>query len=376
MKRIAAVMLIGALAACGGGGSSSGTGVVQANATPVPANPQSGAVSLTLTVPRPGTLSGARHPSYVSTATQSVTIRPQGGPTQTFTIAQSSPACATTPGGTTCTFGASAPVGADTIAIATFASSNGTGTPLSTATITVTVVSGASNPVTANLNGVVASVTTSTPTLDAGTSFSGPITVQAFDAAGAPIVGSAPYANPFTLTDGDASGGTSLTDNATTGLTVTVSGPNDVVILNYDGSAIDPFSISATLPGQAAGAGGSTTVTVINQPVTFPGTPSDAVAPSDPNYHQATLTFSSIPQTLPFTAAQIGWSDHGTHGFAVTLDPVTCGTGAAAVVTIAVAAGTNNRTFNATSQHAGLCKATVTGGPSAHPSTGTIWFKV
>ena len=198
--------------------------------------------------------------------------------------------------------------------------------------------------------------------------------MQAFDASGALIVGAAPYANPFTLTDNDGSGATSLTDNATTGLAVTVAGPNDVVILNYDGSAIDPFTISATVPGKAAQTAG--TVSITNQPITFPGTPNDAKNPSDPNFNQPTVAFTSIPSTKQFTAAQVGWSDRGTHGFTIALDPATCGSGASAVVIVSAVAGTNNRTFSATSQNSGLCKATVTGGPPGTPMTATIWFSV
>ena len=375
MKRIATVILLGALAACGAG-SGNGTPAVQTSSPSASPQPQSGAVSLTITIPSTRILAHARQPAFVSPGTQSVSVTPQGGPTQTFTIAPGSPACTTSAAGRTCTFGASAPVGNDTLAIATYASTDGSGAALSRASITVTVVAGQSNPVTATLSGVVASVTFAAPTLRAGTAFSGPITLNAYDASGGLIFGADPYANPFTVTDGDASGVTSLTVNATTGLTVTVGGFNDVIIFNYDGSAIDPFGISATLPGGSAGGAGSAIVVVQNGPVFFPGTPTDSVAPTDPNYHQATLTFAGIPQTLAFTAAQLGWDDRGTHGFTVALDPVTCGTGAAAVVTIAVVAGTNNRTFNAASQNTGLCKATVTGGPAAHPSTGTIWFHV
>jgi hypothetical protein len=95
---------------------------------------------------------------------------------------------------------------------------------------------------------VVASVTVTLPSTHAGTAFSGPITVQAFDRFGLLIVGAAPYANPFTLTDGDASAHTSLTVGAVTAKTVTVATPNDVVILNYDGAAVAPYTVTATIP--------------------------------------------------------------------------------------------------------------------------------
>ena len=95
---------------------------------------------------------------------------------------------------------------------------------------------------------VVASVIVTLPVTRAGTSFSGPITVQAFDRNGVLIVGSAPYANPFTLTDTDASTHTSLTNGSVTAKTVTVATPNDVVILNYDGAAVAAYTVTATIP--------------------------------------------------------------------------------------------------------------------------------
>jgi hypothetical protein len=117
-------------------------------------------------------------------------------------------------------------------------------------TVTFTIAAGVANQsFSAQLDGVVASVTVTKPALTPGTSFSGPITVQAFDASGALIVGSAPYANPFTLTDNDLTNHTSLTLNAQTAKTVgPVSSPNDVVILNYDGGVEPPFTITATIP--------------------------------------------------------------------------------------------------------------------------------
>ena len=110
---------------------------------------------------------------------------------------------------------------------------------------------GASNPaLAAQLDGVVATVTITAPNLQPGTAFSGPVTVSAYDASGALIVGAAPFANPFQLTDTDGTPHTSLTDGSTTGKTVTDGSPNDVVILNYDGANIPSFSITVTINGQ------------------------------------------------------------------------------------------------------------------------------
>ncbi|MDP9105437.1 MAG: hypothetical protein M3N49_05845 [Candidatus Eremiobacteraeota bacterium] len=354
-------------------------------ATPAAGVSAAGSARLTLDVPRSGS-SAQRAPKYVSpnSAKLVVTVLTVNGnaPTATQVPAGLNPStfalttgpggnCTASPSGETCTVTIPAPTGQVTYQFDVFDIANN---ELSTNTLTYIIAAGSSPNLQAQLNGIVSTVTVTAPTLAAGTSFSGPITVQAFDASGALIVGPAPYNNPFTLTDNDATGATSLTDGGTTALVVTVAGPNDVVILNFDGEDIDPFTISATVPGKAAATAG--TVNVTHSPVTFPGTPNDTQRTTDPNYNQPTVALTAIPQTAQFTAAQVGWSDHGTHGFTVALDPVTCGTGPAAVVTVAPAAGTNNRTFNVTSQNPGVCKGTVTGGPPGHPQSATIWFSV
>lgn len=384
--RAAAVAAFVLLAGCGGGG---GGNVAPTAPPPVqsPAGPTpSGSATLTLFVPRGGS-SAKRAPHFVSPNATSLTVAvltvdgappsatqvPPGQSPQTFPLSTAPGGnCTVSPGGETCTVTIPAPTGQVTYQFDLF---GGTGNPkLATLTQTYTILPGSSPNLSAVLHGIVASVAIFTPGLTAGTSFSGPITVNAFDPSGALIVGAQTYQNPFTLTDNDTEGATSLTNNATTAATITVNSPNDVVILNYDGSAIDNFTITSNVPG--VGASGSATVTVQNFAVTFPGTPNYTLKPTDPNYNQPTLTFTAIPQTLQFTAAQIGWSDRGTHGFTMVLDPASCGSGASAVVTVAPAAGTNNRTFNVTSKNQGVCKATVSGGPPGGPKTGVIWFSV
>jgi hypothetical protein len=354
--------------------------------TAPPSSPASlGTATLTLDVPRGGS-SARRAPKFVSpnSAFLVVTVKTVNGqpPTasqvppalnpQTFALSTAPGGnCQTSPSGETCTVTIPAPTGQVAYQFDLLDASQH---KLATNTLTFTIAAGSAPNLQAVLDGIVASVVVSTPTLTAGQSFSGPITVQAFDASGALIVGNAPYANPFTLTDNDSTGATLLTNGGTTALAVTVGSPNDVVILNFDGEDVDPFTVSDTIPGAAAQTAG--TVQVTHAPVTFPGTPKDTNSASDPNFNQPTVTFTSTPSTKQFTAAQVGWSDHGTHGFTVALDPVTCGNGASAVVTVAAAPSTNNRTFNVTSQKPGLCKGTVTGGPPGHPQSATIWFSV
>jgi hypothetical protein len=375
--RAVAVASLVFLAGCGGGSSTPAP--VGPIPSPVPtATPAPGTATLTIGVPRSGS-SARRSPKATSTAAfLVVTVKTVDGQPPTAaqvpgpnpqTIPLSTAAggnCTTSPSGETCTVTIPAPPGQVTYQFDILdASSN----KLATSTATFTITPGTTPHLTTAVSGIVASVVVTAPTLNAGTPFNGPITVQAFDAGGTLIVGSTPYANPVTLTDNDTSGATSLSDGTMTGATVTVGAPSDVVNLSYTGTADDPFTLTVALPGQPA-----TTVNVAttNQPVTLSGTTNDTLKPSDPNYNQATLFFTTIPSTQQFGAAQIGWGFPG-HAFNVALDAATCGSGASAVVTVTPV---NSTTFSVTSQKAGICKGTVIGGPPAHPNAATIWFSV
>jgi hypothetical protein len=377
--RAVAVASLILLAGCGGG--SSAPAPIGPVPTPVPtASPAPGTATLTLGVPRSGS-SAQRAPRAAAAGTTAaflvVTVKTVDGqpptaaqvPTNPQTIALSTAAggnCTTSPSGETCTVTIPAPPGVVTYQFDVLDASNN---KLATTTATFTITPGTTPHLSTSVNGIVASVVVTVPTLNAGTPFNGPITVQAFDAGGTLIVGSAPYSNPITLTDNDTTGATSLSDGTMTGLTVTVGAPSDVVNLSYTGTADDPFTIGVAVSGKPP-----TTVSVptTNQPVVLSGTTNDTLKPSDPNYNQATLFFTTIPSTQQFGAAQPGWGFPG-HAFVVTLDAATCGSGASAVVTVTPV---NSSTFSVTSKNAGICKGTVTGGPPGHPLTATVWFSV
>jgi len=84
---------------------------------------------------------------------------------------------------------------------------------------------------------------------------------------------------------------------------------------------------------------------------------------SDPNWLQPTLFFVQNAQTRSFGATQ-----PGNTTFSLSLDPVTCGTGASAVVTFTQP---DSHDFNVTSTtHTGICKGTVSGAGASV----TVWF--
>ena len=393
--RALAVASLLVLAGCGGGGGGTAATAPQPPVplpSATPAAPQEvGKATLTIAIPRAAPASSARAPRYVSpnSAAVQVTINsvdgsttlPAGVPRTTVVQLSSAPGgnCTASGGGETCTIGIIAPAGQVSYTFTLLDNASPTPHQLAVKTATYTIPAGprASNSsLQAQLNGIVASVTIVPPTFAAGTSYSGPLTVTAYDASGAAITGPAPYAAPFTLTDGDGSGHTSLTAHGQTGSTAPVGAPGDVVIINYDGQVNDGFTITSsggTLPPEG---GGHADVPPANSPhgITLTGTTNgDAahgVKPSDPNYNKPTLFFVRPGQSESFTADQTGYSEH--HGFTLTLDPASCGSGANAVVLPPQTTDSKTFTITATA-HSGICKATLAGGPSAtlRPSTST-----
>ena len=375
--RAVAVASLIFLAGCGGG--SSAPAPVGPVPSPVPtATPAPGTATLTIGVPRSGSSvqraprAGGSTAAFLVVTVKTVDGQPPTAaqvPTNPTTIALSTAAggnCTTSPSGETCTVTIPAPPGQVVYQFDVLDANNN---KLATITATFTITPGTTPHLTTAVNGIVASVTVTTPTLNAGTPFNGALTVQAFDAGGTLIVGSAPYSNTFTLTDNDGSGATSLSDGTMTGLSVTVGGPSDVVNLSYTGTADDPFTLTIALPGKPPT---NVNVATTNQPVALTGTTNDTLKPTDPNYNQPTLFFTTIPSTQQFSASQAGWGFPG-HAFAVTLDPATCGSGAGAVVTVSPV---NSSAFSVTSKNAGICKGTVIGGPPGTPLKATIWFSV
>ncbi len=166
--------------------------------------------------------------------------------------------CTVAPTGETCTIPIPEPAG--TVAYQ-FDELDSHGNKLATNTVTLQVPASPTN-FNVTLNGIVATVSIAGPQLHPSTSFSGPVTVQSFDASGGAIVGPAPFAYPFTIADNDSSPHTSLTLNGNTGKTVATTTPDDVVILNYDGANIPPFTFSVmTVNGpQPISGGGTVTV--------------------------------------------------------------------------------------------------------------------
>jgi hypothetical protein len=114
-------------------------------------------VKLTITIPRRHRRETAaqRHPSTISSATQSIGIAINGGTQQIFNTTPSSAGCQIGPSGTTCTFTINANVGSDSLAVTTYSAAGGGGTALDHGTATVNIVAGKANTPAITLGPVV-----------------------------------------------------------------------------------------------------------------------------------------------------------------------------------------------------------------------------
>src|SRR5947209_4207012 len=245
MKRSVAILLCALLAACGGGGGGG-------SSTTPPPPPQSGLAKLTITIPSAsGTSASRRRPAYISPSTRSVTISGSGVPTTTVAVGTNAPNCAPGSGGTVCTVNFPVPAGTATVTLATFASTDGSGTPLSTQSLTVTVTANAVTSIDVTLNGVVAAlaISVSPDVLASGHASTSSVAVNALDASGNVIVGPGNYVNAagsavtVTLTDSDTSGATHLSQ---TSLTAPAA---SAISLSYNGAQIGNFTLSASASG-------------------------------------------------------------------------------------------------------------------------------
>jgi hypothetical protein len=199
----------------------------------------------------------ARNPAYVSASTQSasVTVAPSGGSAGAPTVVNCT---------TICQGSVNAAVGNDTFTINLLAGQNGSGSVLSTGSLTQTIVAATTNNVSVTFNGVPASIAISgIPAGNLGTAFAGPqaFSVAVKDAGGNTIVGT--YASPVQLNNSDTSGATSvLTSGSDTPPAGKLLSSSDVAALNFTGATL----VSATIGATASGLG-TTTATFSPVPV-------------------------------------------------------------------------------------------------------------
>jgi hypothetical protein len=369
------------LAGCGGGGG----GAVPQPA-PVATNSPTGGylntASLKLVIPLAAKPSSTkRNPQYVSpsTTTLQVTVNSVNGlsgasipswvtpnpQTVVLTTGGASPNCTVTGGGSTwtCTVN-TIPAPPGTVNY-TFTTTDGTNA-LATFTGNETITQGISNNLSITMLGIVKTVVISTAALTANAPPSGnsqAVSVTAQDADGNTVTGT--YNNPFTLTDGDTTGVTSLAVNGTTGSPVTISNDTDAsnVTLAYNGQAVNPFAITAG----GTGISGSVNVTATVNDVTFTAgtnddTSSNGGMSTDPNWGAQTVFFSAISGTATVTASELGWTN-ASYSKTFNIDASNCAGKAS------VAPGSSANTFVVTPQAVGICYVKLNESGTGYPLT-------
>ncbi len=177
------------LAGCGGGSVPPGT-----PATP-PATLGSAPAIISLVVPQK--LTSSRKPeSYVSPATESVSVDLPGMANGPLVLPLATPSSCTTSGNLkTCNASFSAPVGDDQLlTVVTYSTSDGSGTPLSRNAILVNIAAGKTNQIQISLGGVASHWALSLYPATLPASVNGTTTAfyTAYDSAGYPIAGVSP----------------------------------------------------------------------------------------------------------------------------------------------------------------------------------------
>jgi len=245
-RRCAAGLLSAAvLSACSGAGSA-----MPPRATLPASAPRSATVRFSIALPQRSSATARRRPRYVSAATKSatVTVTPAGGTAGAPVVINCSPA--------SCTGQVAAPVGRDTFSVKLFDAANGTGTLLSTGTLTQTILLDAANAVKLTFDGVVRTLALSLSPSAAtfGKSSTLRLLFAALDADGNTIVGPGSYVDAggnaltIALADSDTSGATRLSTNSLT------APPATPVTLSYDGASIPCVTITASAPALAPAA--------------------------------------------------------------------------------------------------------------------------
>lgn len=153
----ASLIVAFALTGCGGGGRALLGGGPGGSGSPGSGGgaSQSGSrtIALSVTIPTSSsasTSSTIRKPATISSQTSSIQVTVNGGSPQTFNA--TAPACTGTP--LTCTLSVGAPYGLDSFLIETYSGSNGTGTALDAAIVTLAVTAAGPNTASATAGAI------------------------------------------------------------------------------------------------------------------------------------------------------------------------------------------------------------------------------
>ncbi|MBV8638620.1 MAG: hypothetical protein JO322_11075 [Candidatus Eremiobacteraeota bacterium] len=286
LTRVALVMLVAIVAACGGGGgapSGSTVGYVPSPAPGASLSPQ--AVNVSVSIP----LAAAQHRTraYLSPNTQSLVLQltsvngvaiPSQQSTTIDTFA-GAPNCAPAGSSLVCTGTVTGANGSDVFSVTAYAQPNGTGGVLSSGSFAAQIGTTSStlsinNAVSLTLSGVITSLslTASPSTLLIGSPSSANVVVNATDASGAVIVGPGAYTSPISLTftNGTSDFGFVTASNPSPQSALALTAPTTSLAVAYDGNpSVAPGAISV----QAQTQGPSGTLTSNATIAVLPATP-------------------------------------------------------------------------------------------------------
>lgn len=307
MKRILTMLgLTGILAGCGGGGGGSSSTVVPnstgpiVTTTPDPGNGSTGPTAqtrVTITIPTPTTSSTSRSPRYVSSATNSLSIATTAG-TSVVGLGASSPNCTAASGGRNCTISVQFPPGTNVPFTArTFASADGSGTPLSITVASTTIVANTTNTLNLTLNAVVNAlqVAISPASFTSGQAGTASVTTTVLDAANQIIV----------------VGSNNLVDQNNSPVTVTLADSDASGITSVSPTAVGPVPATLSYTGGTPPAGATISATARNAPsaviasanaalaFTAPPTPVPTAVPTATPVPTAIPTATPVPTAVP-----------------------------------------------------------------------------
>ncbi len=297
MKRSLAVSLALAslLVACGGG---AGVQTHPSTPAPQPTTAQTAQTKLSISVPvKAASDVGKKRPAYISPDTQSVSFQVPGmGSPEVVALDIAGANCPQVGEVYVCTAYFDAPIGlAQQLTIKTYASTNGTGTPLSQNVSSLDVKLGQVNPINVTLNGVASTlgIYLSPNYVNSGTSATIKALFEAYDSAGDLIVA------PGTIVDANNNpiAATLSTSDLTGAVTVgAFNAGTSSWTVSYNGAVI-------ASPNMTVSASGFTDVAEALT-VYSPGeTPSPSPTPSPTPTGGPTATPTTGPTPFPTPAA-------------------------------------------------------------------------
>jgi len=269
VQRVVAIVFAASLCACGGSPNTPGGPIVNSGGGGS-GPPPTKLVTVKVKVDIPSGKAGIQ-PGYVSPNTQSLVIQlasvDGGGVTgvsattiETFNGAHD---CGKSGSEMVCNGTADGSPGEDVFSVTTYAGRNATGSVLSVGTVKAKIGGNStvqiSNSLSLSLDGVIASLKL---LLDPNSGKRGrkadsTVTLNAYDASGAQIVGPSPYEIPVVVTiQGDSGNAFVLHAGSRHGSSLTIAKPTSGITMSYDGdSQASPVTVAASVDGPSISTG-------------------------------------------------------------------------------------------------------------------------